>query len=55
MLLFYNIIVFLIIAWTGTLLHLETKLKEWQILITLTIIGVVLVFIGIMLTNNGLM
>ena len=54
MFVFYNVIEFLAIFWGGYLLNMKTKLKLWEVAVTLIVLGCIFVFIGVMLAGHGL-
>lgn len=54
MFVFYNVIEFLVIFWGGYLLNMRTKLKPWEVVVTLIVLGFIFVFIGVMLDEHGL-
>ena len=54
MFVFYNVIEFLVIFWSGYLLNMRTKLKQWEVVVTLMVISSIFVFVGVMLAEHGL-
>lgn len=54
MLVFYNVIEFLVIFWSGYLLNMRTKLKLWEVAVTLIVLSCIFVFIGVVLARHEL-